>query len=213
MSSFQSVVRVDILSYSLFSNPYALYSGLTVIIVAVLSGLIMSWHYSRIMVEQSATHSGHRNRGITTLLFIQMLISFAFIAASFAMTLHYSFIRNVDWGWDSQNTVQYKFLTVNDEAQSSYYDSRVLRQRIREIPGVAKESVSNFNVVSENVDDLNGLHEIQLEIMSDDKSASIRAYLSSTVPDFFSTRDVRVLQGAIPTDLSDSRGGDQRELC
>lgn len=205
LSSFQSVVRVDILSYSLFSNPYALYSGLTVIIVAVLSGLIMSWHYSRIMVEQSATHSGHRNRGITTLLFIQMLISFAFIAASFAMTLHYSFIRNVDWGWDSQNTVQYKFLTVNDEAQSSYYDSRVLRQRIREIPGVAKESVSNFNVVSENVDDLNGLHEIQLEIMSDDKSASIRAYLSSTVPDFFSTRDVRVLQGAIPTDLSDSR--------
>lgn len=203
-SSFESVVKVETSDYNLLNLPYVIIGAIFLGLLGVTSGLIMSLRHARILVDQSAVNRTHQNKGITVLLFVQMLISFAMVAVAFAMTLHYSYIRAVDWGWDSKNTVQYKFLTINDEARSSYYDSRILRQRISAIPGVAKESVSNFNVVSMNIDDHNGLHEMQVEINSNDSSAMIRVYISSTVPDFFATRELHVLQGTIPTDESES---------
>jgi putative ABC transport system permease protein len=202
---FRDLVQADTFSYSVLRLPYAAYAVAAILGIGLSSGWVMSLRHSRVMLHQNAWHSVHKHRGSMFLLFMQMIISFAFIAVAFSVSQHYSFIRHQDLGWESKNTIQYKFLTLNDEGRHGYYDGRILRQRIREIPGVAKESVSNFNVASNNLDDFNGLHEIQVFLSNSDTNAPIRAYLSSCMPDFFAARKVRLLQGHIPTEDSDSR--------
>jgi putative ABC transport system permease protein len=202
---FESVAGLDIHSYSLFSLPYVVFGGLVLFTLGAVSGLIMSMRHSGLMLEQNSWHRIHRNRGITILLFVQMIISFAFIALAFSLTLHYSFIRNIDRGWDSKDTIQYKYLSINDEGRHGYIDARILRQRIREIPGVTKESVSNFNLASESLDDLNGFHEGPLYLSDSDMSTPIRAYVTSCMPDFFETREIMVVSGKIPDEVVDAQ--------
>jgi hypothetical protein len=111
----------------------------------------------------------------------------------------------MDWGWDNKNTIQYKYLTINDEGRQNYYDSRLLRKRIREIPGVTKESVSNFSLVSQSLDDQNGLHEVQIYLADGNMESPVSSYLSSTMPDFFETREIKLLSGSIPEEASASQ--------
>lgn len=205
MGIFGDISQVDVLSYSLFDLPYVVYSIIALLTLAIVSSLSMSLGHSKLMLEQSAWHRVHRNKGITVLLVVQMIISFAFIAVAVSVSLHYAYTRNIDWGWDSKNTVQYKFLTINDEGRRGYYDARLLRQRIREIPGVQKESVSNFNLVSESLDNQNGFHEIQIYLYDREMDTAISSYLSSCMPDFFETRDIKVISGRIPDEVTETQ--------
>lgn len=202
---FSALIQVDVSSYGLLTLPFVSSTLLALFTLAIVSALIMSFRYSGVLLEKNARHSIHTNRGTTLLLFGQMIISFAFITLALSMALHYSFIRNMDWGWDNKNTIQYKYLTINDEGRQNYYDSRLLRKRIREIPGVTKESVSNFSLVSQSLDDQNGLHEVQIYLADGNFENPVSSYLSSTMPDFFETREIKVLSGSIPEEASASQ--------
>ncbi|HOA29249.1 MAG TPA: ABC transporter permease [Candidatus Cloacimonadota bacterium] len=202
---FSSFIQIDVIRYSLLTFPTAYSTLITLLGLAFVSGLIMSYRYSGVSLEQDVWHSIHRNRGITVLLFAQMFISFAFITLAISMALHYSYIRNIDWGWDNKNTIQYKYLTINDEGRQNYYDARLLRTRIREIPGVTKESVSNFSMISQSLDDQNGLHEVQIYLAEGNVESTVSSYLSSTMPDFFETREIKVVSGTITEEASASQ--------
>ncbi|MDD2507337.1 MAG: ABC transporter permease [Candidatus Cloacimonetes bacterium] len=202
---FSSLIQIDVSRYSLLTFPIAFSTLFTLLGLAIVSGMIMSYRYSGVSLEQDVWHSIHRNRGITVLLFAQMFISFAFITLAISMALHYSFIRNIDWGWDNKNTIQYKYLTINDEGRQNYYDGRLLRTRIREIPGVTKESVSNFSMISQSLDDQNGFHEVQIYLADGNLETPVSSYLSSTMPDFFETREIKVVSGSIPEEASASQ--------
>ncbi|MCK9558206.1 MAG: ABC transporter permease [Candidatus Cloacimonetes bacterium] len=205
MGIFEDLVKVDVSRYSMVDLPYSVYSALIFLVLALVSGILMSWRHSRIKLDQNTWQGVHRNRGITVLLFVQMTISFALIAVAVSMYLHYSFVRGLDWGWDHQNTVQYKFISIMDEGRSGYSDARVIRQRIRELPGVLKESVSNFNLISESLDNQNGFHEVPIYLQDAEGNTPIRSYLSSCTPDFFETRGIKLVSGQIPDTATDTQ--------
>ena len=205
MSIFRDICQVDVLSYSLFTLPHAFYGVIALLSLAVLSGVIMSLHHSKLILEQSARQIVQRDRGISILLVVQMIIGFIFIAVAVSVSLQYSNARNLDWCWDSQNTIQYEYLSINDTARQGYYDARILRQRIREIPGVQKESVSNFNLVSKSLDNQNGFHEVEIYLYDSEMDTPIASYLSSCTPDFFRIREIELLSGNIPDEATEAQ--------
>lgn len=195
---FGDLVQIDTQSYSLMTMPYLPYFILAILLIGILSGLLMSLRHARIFLEQNAWHSIHRNRGITALLYVQMTISFCFIALAFSVSLHYNYIRKIDWGWETKNTIQYNYITVNGESMRGYYSAALLKDRLLAIPGVDKVSSTSFNMVSPSVDDNNGFAHPPVYFQDGSKSASSRSYISFCLPDLFPTREIEVLEGRIP---------------
>jgi len=195
---FGDLIQIDMQSYSLMVIPYLIYSILTLILMGTLSGLLMSMRHAMIFLEQNAWHRMHRNRGITILLFVQMTISFCFIALAISVAQHYSFIRRIDWGWNTRNTIQYNFLTVNSDSMRGYYSASLLRDRILAIPGVEKVTSTYFNMVSHSIDDNNGYFNPPVYFQDGAKNVSSRSYGSFCLPDLFTIRDIELLEGRIP---------------
>ncbi|HQQ67199.1 MAG TPA: hypothetical protein PLX77_00075 [Candidatus Cloacimonadota bacterium] len=197
-SVFGNLVQVDTQSYNLLSLPYLFYSILAIVLMGTLSGLLMSLRHARIFLEQNAWHSIHRNRGITILLFVQMMISFCFVVLAISVAQYYNYIRRIDWGWDTKNTIQYNYITVNGDSMRGYYSAALLKDRLMSIPGVEKVTSTSFNMASSSVDDNNGFANPPVYFQDGAKSASNRSYISFCLPDLFPTRDIEVLEGRIP---------------
>ena len=138
------------------------------------------------------------------LLYLQMGIGFAVITLAVSLSINYSLISNIERGWDFKNTIQYSYLTVNDDSIKGYYDARLLRQRIREIPGVLKESVSNFDLVTTSLDNQNGFHKVQVYLNDNQTDTPVLSYLCSCPPDFFRTREISILNGSIPDEVAEN---------
>ena len=195
---FGDLVQIDTQSYNLMAMPYLIYSFMAIVPMGIFSCLLMSMRHASIFLEQNVWHSIHRNRGITLLLFVQMMISFCFIALALSVSLHYNYIRKIDWGWETKNTIQYNYITVNGESMRGYYSAALLKDRLLAIPGVDKVSSTSFNMVSPSVDDNNGFAYPPVYFQDGAKSASSRSYLSFCLPDLFPSRGIEVLQGRIP---------------
>ncbi|MCB5257207.1 MAG: FtsX-like permease family protein [Candidatus Cloacimonadaceae bacterium] len=204
MGFFSEFIRVDLLSYSLFLLPYAGCTAIAIITLGLVSSLIMSLRHSAMALGCSTRHRNHRDRGITVLLYLQMVIGFAFITLAVSLSINYSLISNIERGWDFKNTIQYSYLTVNDDSIKGYYDARLLRQRIREIPGVLKESVSNFDLVTTSLDNQNGFHKVQVYLNDNQTDTPVLSYLCSCPPDFFRTREISILNGSIPDEVAEN---------
>lgn len=195
---FGDLVQIDTQSYDLMNMPYLIYSILTIVLMGISCGLLMSMRHASIFLEQNVWHSIHRNRGITILLFVQMMISFCFIALALSVSLHYNYIRKIDWGWETKNTIQYNYITVNGESMRGYYSAALLKDRLLAIPGVDKVSSTSFNMVSPSVDENNGFSYPPVYFQDGPKSSSNRSYLSFCLPDLFPSYDIEVLEGRIP---------------
>ena len=204
LSIFKDLVQVDTLSYALFKMPYLAFTVAALFFLGIISGLVIVWRHSRIMLEQQDWHHFHRHRGSQILLLVQMTISFALVSIAFSALQQYSFIRNWDWGWDSKNTVQYSYLSIVDSQSRGYYDSKVLRQRIKEIPGILKESVSMVNTISESINSYNGFSEVPLLLEGSKQNTPYHAYQCQSIPDFFETREIILLEGVFPDQETDT---------
>lgn len=204
LSIFKDLVHIDTLSYALFRMPYLAYTGAVLVLLGSISGIFISWRHARISLDQPEWHHFHRNRGNQVLLCVQMIISFALVSMALSVTQQYAFIRDWDWGWGSKNTVQYCYLSLPDSQIPGYYDAKVLRQRIREIPGVLKESASRVNTLSTTLYSHRGLFEVPILLEDSPQSAASMAYRCSLPPDFFETRAVTLLAGTVPDQETDT---------
>ena len=201
---FNDLVQIDTLSYALFRMPYLAYTGGALVLLGTISGILMSWRHARIKLDQPEWHQFHKHRGNQVLLCVQMIISFALISMALSVTQQYAFIRNWDWGWDGKNTVQYCYLTLPNSQIPGYYDSTVLRQRIREIPGVLKESASRVNTISTSLYSHRGFFEVPILLEDSSQHSPSHAYRCSLPPDFFRTRAVTLLAGTVPDHETDT---------
>ncbi len=201
--SFSALVNLSLESYYVLN--YALLVLPALALWGIVCGLILGVRYARISLEASSSRHRQRQGGSFVLLTVQMMISLIFIALSLAVSSQFRYIQNLDWGFDAKNTVQYRFITLLNRDVPGYQKGEVARARIREIPGVIKESASGMNLVSDKIGMGNGLFEFQIQLDGMEELSSQFCLTHSVQPDFFETRKIQTLYGTIPEEATEAQ--------
>lgn len=201
--AFSAMVNLSLASYNILR--YSLWVFPALALCGIVCGLIMGVRYARISLDTVSSRHHQRQIGSFVLLTVQMMISLIFITMSLAVSSQFRYIRNMDWGFDAKNTVQYKFNTLLHRDYPGYQNGNVVRARIREVPGVIKESASGMNLVSDKIGWINGLFEFQIQLDGMEELSSEFCLTHSVQPDFFKTREIQVLYGTIPEEETEAQ--------
>ena len=186
-------------------QPYTLDKGMLPLILAVLilmigsiTGIGSAYRFAGISISNPEQRFRHQEAGNFAIMFMQTVIGFLFIAMALIVSHQMLFIRNYDIGFNVNNTWQYKLLTLIDRDNPGYVDGRLLRARIRALPGVVKESATVFNTVADNLQDEQGKGEAPILLGDRTGTKHQMVYYAVAGPDFFTTREIKLLQGRIP---------------
>ncbi len=183
------------------SNPTFLQGVLALVsllLILFVSGILSSANFSMGVMRNREDRYKKRVIGIKSILYAELTICFLFISLAAAISVGYYSVLNRDPGFDANNTLQYKYLTRVGSTNPMFYDSNILRDRIRSIPGVKYETATNFSVVTDKLDMDSRFDEGALELEGKNGAQRIVSYIVGTSSDFFTKRKMRLINGTLP---------------
>ncbi|MFA7095886.1 MAG: FtsX-like permease family protein [Gammaproteobacteria bacterium] len=184
-----------------YTNPTLLqeaFAILGMLLILFISGFLSAGHFSRGVISNTDDRHKKRAIGVKSILYAELAIGFLFISLAGVISIGYYSVINHEIGFEANNTLQYRYLTMVGSKNPMFYDSNALRDRIRAIPGVLYETATNFSVVTDRLDMDSRYSETALELGGVKNAQQIEAYVVGTSVDFFTKRKLPILSGALP---------------
>ena len=127
-----------------------------------------------------------------------MLFGFIFITAAIGMGIQYRSIYTLNWGYNGENTIEYQLITMYQNAPPGYISGKLLEDRLKEIKGVTKVSLSSFSLASGKPELTGGIHEVFVYFEDEQQASPYVSKYSACLPSFFETRELELIKGSFP---------------
>ncbi len=199
ISLFANFVGLDLHSYTLNQGMLPLYTTLILLVAGFGTDLMAAHRFAGKFLFKEEDLYRNKETGSYAVLFIQTVIGFLFITLALLTSYQMAFIFHHNLGFDAKNTVQYFYVTLlNQPDRPQFYDGNVLRSRIRAIPGVIKESASEFSIAADRFSRQANFQEGKVILQDKFNQRRIPILCIGAASDFIAKRNIKLLQGRLP---------------